>query len=132
MADVVESGRTLREAGLVADEEPIVRSEAVLVARDTDQVANEPMIQRLCARLEGVVLASQYKLVDYDVPERLLDEASLLTPGIESPTVSPLAKQGWVAVRAMVPTRDVHAITDQLADLGARAIFLTDLRSYRP
>lgn len=131
VADVVQSGRTLRDAGLERADTAILRSEAILIARDRAQVDGEPAIRTLRSRLEGVVLASQYKLVDYDVPVALLAQATALTPGIESPTISPLAREDWVAVRAMVPTADVHDVTDRLSELGAKAIFLTDIRSYR-
>ncbi len=131
VADVVQSGRTLREAGLQRSGEPIMRSEAILIARDAEQVAASPGIRRLLSRLEGAVLAHQYRLVDYDIPSELLEQASALTPGIESPTVSPLSRPDWVAVRSMVASRDIHKVIDRLSDLGARAILVSDIRSYR-
>ncbi|GGS55950.1 MULTISPECIES: ATP phosphoribosyltransferase [Actinokineospora] len=129
VADVVGSGRTLRQHNLVAFGEAICVSEAVLVER-----ANaEPSAARdqLAARLQGVVFAQQYMMLDYDCPKSLLDAAIEITPGLESPTVAPLASADWVAVRAMVPRKDVNATMDELAALGAKAVLASDIRACR-
>ena len=81
--------------------------------------------------LNGVVIARQYVLVDYDVPKAALEKACALTPGLESPTISPLQKQDWVAVRAMVKRTDVHSVMDQLWEVGARGILVSDIHSCR-
>jgi len=129
VADVVGSGRTLRQHNLVAFGDPICVSEAVLVHRAGSERA-KPKSQ-LVARLQGVVFAQQYMMLDYDCPRTLLEAAIGITPGLESPTVAPLADQDWVAVRAMVPRKDVNRTMDELADVGAKAILTSDIRSCR-
>lgn len=77
------------------------------------------------------MVARAYVLVDYDIRTDALEQACLITPGIESPTVSPLHDPAWVAVRAMVPLREVHAVMDELFELGARGILVTDIHACR-
>jgi ATP phosphoribosyltransferase len=125
IADVVETGATLRQAGLVTLGEPIMRSSAVLIGRGPDGAA------QLIRRLQGVLVARRFVMLAYDVRATLLDQATALTPGIESPTVSPLQREGWVAVQAMVRKREVHKIMDELYELGARAILVTDIANCR-
>ncbi|MEU7476101.1 ATP phosphoribosyltransferase [Lentzea sp. NPDC042327] len=129
IADVVGSGRTLRQHDLVAFGEPICESEAVLVHRAGSELS--PAKKQLQARLQGVVFAQQYLMLDYDCPRTLLDEAISLTPGLESPTVAPLADENWVAVRAMVRRRDANRVMDELAAIGAKAILASDIRFCR-
>jgi ATP phosphoribosyltransferase len=129
IADVVGSGRTLRQHGLAAFGDPICSSEAVLVEQ-IDAVSS-PERAQLTARLQGVVFAQQYLIIDYDCPRALLDEAIAITPGLESPTLAPLADPGWVAVRAMVPRKDSNRIMDKLSACGAKAILASDIRSCR-
>jgi len=129
IADVVETGTTLRNAGLEVFGDPILESEAVLVRR-----AGAPAdvaVDVLVRRLNGVLVARQYVLMDYDVPRDLVDKACAITPGLESPTVSPLHDQGWVAVRAMVPRSRTNHVMDDLYSLGARAILVTSIHACR-
>ncbi|UAL31339.1 ATP phosphoribosyltransferase [Nocardioides rotundus] len=129
IADVVETGTTLRAAGLEVFGEPILTSEAVLVSRSgTDLPAGFEVFKR---RLEGVLVARSYVMMDYDIPEAQVAAASALTPGIESPTVAPLQREGWVAVRAMVPRKGAQRLMDDLFELGARGILLTDIHACR-
>ncbi|WP_280397229.1 ATP phosphoribosyltransferase [Nocardia carnea] len=130
IADVVGSGRTLRQHNLVAFGESLCDSEAVLIEQegaDRDDRARNQLI----ARVKGVVFAQQYLMLDYDCPKSLLDRAAQITPGLESPTVAPLADPDWVAVRALVPRKQGNELMDRLAELGARAILATDIRSCR-
>ena len=129
IADVVETGATLRQAGLVTIGEPILRSSAVLIGRIASSPSNG--VAQLVRRLQGVLVARSYVMLAYDVRADLLDQATALTPGIESPTVSPLHREGWVAVQAMVLRDDAHMIMDKLYDLGARAILVTDIANCR-
>ncbi|AMD87949.1 ATP phosphoribosyltransferase [Actinomyces radicidentis] len=129
IADVVETGTTLRAAGLETFGEPILASEAVLIT--TEQYRDEPALATLVRRLEGVLRARSYVLVDYDIPMNDLDVATAITPGLESPTVSPLQNPDWVAVRAMVPRKDVNRVMDELYEVGARAILVTALVACR-
>lgn len=134
IADVVGSGRTLRLHNLAAFGEPLCDSEAVLIERtDVDDEPAEITLARdqLAARVQGVVFGQQYLMLDYDCPRTVLEEASAVTPGLESPTIAPLADPAWVAVRALVPRRDVNDIMDKLAAIGAKAILASDIRFCR-
>ncbi|MFE6921606.1 ATP phosphoribosyltransferase [Nocardia sp. NPDC057663] len=130
IADVVGSGRTLRQHNLVAFGDSLCDSEGVLIER-TGSDQNDRARNQLIARIQGVVFAQQYLMLDYDCPKSLLDEAVAITPGLESPTVSPLTDPEWVAVRALVPRKQGNDLMDRLADLGAKAILATDIRSCR-
>ena len=132
IADVVGSGRTLSLHNLVAFGESLCDSEAVLIERDgagdgTDRAARD----QLAARVQGVVFGQQYLMLDYDCPRAVLESATAITPGLESPTIAPLADPDWVAVRALVPRRDINAIMDQIAAIGAKAILASDVRFFR-
>jgi ATP phosphoribosyltransferase len=129
IADVVETGATLQMAGLETFGEPIMRSEAVLVGRAGGEPSAD--IELLVRRLQGVLTARRYVMMDYDIRAERVDEACALTPGIESPTVSPLHREGWVAVRAMVPRADAQRIMDDLWAIGARGILVTDILATR-
>jgi ATP phosphoribosyltransferase len=134
IADVVGSGRTLSLHDLVAFGEPLCDSEAVLIERaDRGKDAQGHGVARdqLVARVQGVVFGQQYLMLDYDCPRSVLDKATSITPGLESPTIAPLADPDWVAVRALVPRRDVNAIMDELAAIGAKAILASDIRFCR-
>jgi ATP phosphoribosyltransferase len=129
VADVVETGGTLRSAGLAVFGEPILQSEAVLVRRTGAEP--DPRVDVLVRRLQGVLVARRYVMMDYDVRVELVERACELTPGLESPTVSPLHDKGWVAVRSMVPRATTNQVMDELYDLGARAILVTDIHACR-
>ncbi|MFB9236656.1 ATP phosphoribosyltransferase [Plantactinospora siamensis] len=129
IADVVSTGATLRQAGLVVVGDPLLRSSAVLVRR-AGAPANA-QVDQFDRRLHGVLVARRYVMLAYDVRADLLERASALTPGIESPTISPLHREGWVAVQAMVRRDEVHRIMDELYDLGARAILVTNIHACR-
>jgi len=129
IADVVETGTTLRQQGLEVFGDPILRSEAVLIQR-ADSLA-QGSLDILARRLQGVITARSYVMMDYDVRVELVEQACALTPGLESPTVSPLHDKGYVAVRAMVPRSRTNQVMDELYDLGARAILVTDIAACR-
>lgn len=131
IADIVESGRTLRAHGLAPFGEPLCESEAVLIERETQDDTLERAKDTLTGRLQGVVYAKKYLMLDYDCPLEVLDQAMELTPGLQSPTVSPLSREGWVAVRAMVPKTGINSLMDALHEIGARAILASELRSCR-
>jgi ATP phosphoribosyltransferase len=127
VADVVETGSTLRKQGLEIFGPVILESNAVLIARD----AETPGLDTFRRRLQGVMVAHRYVLMDYDLPADLVDAASKITPGFESPTVSPLRDTGWVAVRVMVPRVEMNHIMDELYALGARAILVSSIHAAR-
>lgn len=128
IADVVETGSTLRRAGLEVFGEPILESEAVLITRAGNGTPAFDVFRR---RVEGVLVARGYVMMDYDIESEKVDAAIAITPGMEGPTVSPLQREGWVAVRAMVRRDGAQRLMDELWELGARAILLTDIHACR-
>ncbi len=129
IADVVETGSTLAHAGLEVFGEPILESEGVLITRAGAELpAGFEVFRR---RLEGVLVARSYVMMDYDISGEFVEQAVALTPGIESPTVSPLHREGWFAVRSMVRRDQAQRVMDELWDLGARGILSTDIHACR-
>lgn len=128
IADVVETGSTLRQAGLEVFGDTILESEAVLVTRTSAVPDGFEVFRR---RVEGVLVARSYVMMDYDIPTDRVEDAVQLTPGIESPTVAPLHREGWSAVRAMVPREGAQRLMDELYGIGARGILLTDIHACR-
>lgn len=129
IADVVETGTTLRAAGLEVFGEPILRSEALLIRRS--DVAEPAGLDVLTRRLQGVITAHEYVLMDYDVPMELVDAAVAVTPGFESPTVSPLHNGESAAVRSMVKRSETNRVMDALYEVGARGIIVTSIHASR-
>ena len=129
IADVVSTGGTLRAANLESFGEVITKSEAVLIQGSSK--VDQDAVDTLVRRLSGVVIARQYVLVDYDVLKKDVDKACAITPGIESPTISPLQNSEWVAVRAMVLRKDVNTAMDKLWQLGAKGILVSNINSCR-
>ncbi|SFR76924.1 ATP phosphoribosyltransferase (homohexameric) [Agromyces sp. CF514] len=127
VADVVSTGATLRQAGLGIFGPVILESEAVLIGSGADK----PGAATLLRRLQGVLVARQYVLLDYDVPAALLERATAAAPGFESPTVSPLHDPEWVAVRVMIPRTDMNHVMDELYEIGARAILVSAIHAAR-
>lgn len=134
VADVVQTGSTLRAMGLDVFGPPVLESEAILIAPQkatADRGDNRAEVDQLIDRLQSVLVARQYLMIDYNIPVTLLAEATELTPGVESPTISPLANPDWRAVRAMIPGGDAHHIMDALKRLGAQAILLNKIHACR-
>jgi len=130
IADVVQTGRTIDEAGLKVTGDPILETEAILIAQN-GTTADLDAVELLVERLRGILVAREYVMVEYDLPENQLDEARAITPGIESPTISPLSRKGWLAVKAMAREEHVNHIMDDLTALGAKGIIITDIRTCR-
>ena len=129
IADVVSTGTTLRNAGLEIFGEPLLTSQAVLIQRSG--VERTARVEQLVRRLQGVIIARQYVLMDYDIPDELVEKAVAVTPGFESPTVSPLHTKGWSAVRSMVERKKTNQLMDELWEIGARGILVTDIHACR-
>jgi ATP phosphoribosyltransferase len=129
IADVVSTVNTLRQAGLEIFGEPILTSEAILISRKDVALPSE--LEVLIRRLQGVVTARQYVLMDYDIKKSDVDAACAITPGLESPTISPLQNPDWLAVRAMVLRTQTNKVMDDLYALGARGILVTDIHACR-
>ncbi|MFM8893941.1 MAG: ATP phosphoribosyltransferase [Actinomycetales bacterium] len=129
VADVVATGTTLRKAGLQVIGEPLLTSEALLIRRASS--VDTPAVQTFTRRLQSVMVARNFVIVDYDIPMERLEQACAVTPGFESPTVSPLHDPGWSAVRAMVPQAQVHQVMDELYELGASGILVSVIHACR-
>ncbi|NDH65399.1 MAG: ATP phosphoribosyltransferase [Microbacteriaceae bacterium] len=127
VADVVSTGNTLRQAGLEIFGPVLLKSTAQLISAPGKQDAATGLL----LRLRGVIVAREYVIFDYDCPAKLLEKASAITPGIESPTVSPLRDPEWVAVRALVKAEDINSKMDELYELGARAILVSAIHAAR-
>jgi ATP phosphoribosyltransferase len=130
IADVVQSGRTLAEAGLKIVGSPILESEALLISGPHTSLEHLS-ITTCIERLRGIVVAREYVMVEYDAPKNILEKFCAVTPGIESPTIAPLSKSGWVAVKAMVKQKDINTTMDELTELGAKGVIVTDIRTCR-
>ncbi len=130
IADVVETGSTLRQADLEVFGEPILASEAVLITQNDDGKV-PAAYETFKRRLDGVIVARTYVMMEYDIPVEHVERAVELTPGIDSPTVSPLRREGWVEVRSMVPRDGAQKIMDALFEVGARGILVTDILACR-
>lgn len=129
IADVVSTGRTLRQQGLAPFGEPLITSTAVVVGRRGAELDDRQRV--FLKRIEGILHARNYVMLDYNCPRNILDAVSSITPGLSAPTVSPLAHEDWVAVRAMVPRKDANTLMDRLSALGAKAILASDIRIAR-
>lgn len=127
VADVVSTGATLRAAGLEIFGPVILDSTAVLIGGEHAH----PDVARLLRRLNGVLVAREYAVLEYDLPVEKLEEATQIASGIESPTVSPLHDKSWVAVRVMVRRDDVNHVMDSLYDVGAKGIFVLHVHAAR-
>lgn len=129
IADVVSTGATLRQQGLEPFGEPIVTSEAVVIKRAGEELNDEENV--VLGRIRGILNARHYVMLDYNVAENKLPDVEAVTPGLTGPTISPLAREGWVAVRVMVPRKRANQVMDSLSAIGAEAILASDLRIAR-
>ncbi|NCD33792.1 MAG: ATP phosphoribosyltransferase [Spartobacteria bacterium] len=130
IADVVQSGRTLVEAGLHIVGEPIFQSEAIVISRE-QELSCHPDVKMCLERLQGIVTARDYVVIEYDAPKSVLEQVCAITPGIESPTIAPLSRNDWMAVKAMVKRKEINRIMDDLSAQGAKGIIVTDIRTCR-
>ena len=129
VADVVDTGTAMRRAGLDMFGETICESEAVLIQRNGGDLG--PVAEALKTRLHSVLVAQNYMMMDYNVEATNLEATTALAPGVEGPTVSALSKDGWNAVRVLVPRKGAHLLMDRLHDAGARSILLSELAACR-
>ena len=130
IADVVESGATMREAGLEIVGEPMLCSEAVVIAGNK-ATAERPEVALLIARMRGIMRAAEYVMVEYNIERSKLEEACRITPGIESPTIAPLSNPDWIAVKSMVKRKESNAVMDKLYQLGGRGIIIMEISACR-
>ena len=129
-ADVVETGTTIKQAGLKVVGEPILQSEAILISKDK-QTETLPQAELFLKRINGIIVARKYLMVEFDIPTSKLETACQIAPGLESPTISPLRDKEWNAVKVMLKTSEVNAVIDELSNIGAKAIIVTEIRTCR-
>ena len=127
VADVVSTGNTLRQAGLEIFGPIILESSAQLIVSPGRKADHTQLLRRM----QGVLVAREYVIFDYDCPANLVEQASQITPGIESPTVSPLRDTDWVAIRSLVKATEINSKMDELYDIGARAILVSAIHAAR-
>ncbi len=127
VADVVSTGNTLRQAGLEIFGPIILESSAQLIVSPGRKADHSQLLRRM----QGVLVAREYVIFDYDCPANLVEQASRITPGIESPTVSPLRDTDWVAIRSLVKATEINSKMDELYDIGARAILVSAIHAAR-
>lgn len=128
IVDLVETGSTLA-ANKLRVLKDIGKYETVMIQNPRTQ--HGPLCDQIARRLEGVVIAREYSLLEYNVPQEKLSEAEAVTPGFESPTVNRLEEEGWCSVRAMVKRREVIGVMEKLEALGATAILETAIKNCR-
>lgn len=129
VADVVDTGTTLKQAGLVIIGDPILISQSILLKGPNTKETNET--DNFIRRISSVLVAREYVMIDYDIEQSKVDLASRITPGIESPTISPLHEAGWVAVRAMTKRKEMHKVMDELYAAGAKGVIVTEIMACR-
>jgi len=129
-ADVVETGTTIKQAGLKMVGEPLLHSEAILVSND-EKINSLPQAELFLKRVNGIIVARKYVMIEYDIPAKKVEAACKIAPGLESPTISQLRDTEWNAVKVMIKTSEINTTMDQLSQLGAKAIIVTDLRTCR-
>lgn len=127
VADVVSTGNTLRQAGLEVFGPIILESSAQLIVAPGSSVPYSQLLQRM----QGVLVAREYVIFDYDCPIEIVEMASQITPGIESPTISPMRDEKWVAVRSLVKASETNKKMDELYAIGARAILVSAIHAAR-
>lgn len=134
IVDLVETGSTLaaNKLRILEDigsyETVLIQNRALFAEQPT---AKTQLIDRVVRRIEGVVIARDYSMLEYNIPEVKLAEAEQVTPGFSSPTVNILEKPGWHSVRSMVKRREVISIMERLEALGAEAIIETSIANCR-
>ncbi|KAF9540829.1 ATP phosphoribosyltransferase (ATP-PRTase) (ATP-PRT) [Mortierella hygrophila] len=128
IVDLVESGETMQAAGL-HDIVTILSSQAVLIA--SKKPSHPDLVQTIAGRIKGVIAAQKYVYINYNVERKHLKEATLITPGRQAPTVSPLENPEWVAVSSMVLKHNVAQTMDDLEAIGARDILLFAIQNCR-
>ena len=128
VVDLVETGTTMRAAGLdVVDY--IMSTETVLVSNPNSE--HKALIQQLTNRVTGWMMATSYNMVTYNITKDKIAQASLITPGIQAPTIIELAQTGWVAMQAMVKSKQVPQKMEELCQLGATGIIATAIANCR-
>ena len=128
VVDLVETGTTMRAAGLDVVTE-VMSTETVLVS-NPDTIHGE-LIKQIVARTQGWLTATNYNMVVYNIERTKIAEASKITPGIRAPTIIDLADTGWVAMQALVPSKDVPAVMEKLAAIGGNGIIATEIKNCR-
>ncbi|CAA7262951.1 unnamed protein product [Cyclocybe aegerita] len=131
IVDLVESGDTMRAAGLHAIA-TVLETEAVLIRSTTPKHPHlTPLIEVITKRIAGVIAAEKYIICQYNIPRAKLHAATQVTPGRRAPTVSPLEDEGWLAVSSMVEKKKSAQVMDELVTIGAEDVLVFNLDNCR-
>jgi ATP phosphoribosyltransferase len=128
IVDLVESGETMRAAGLKAIS-TVVSSSAIMIK--SKHPSDPKLVDLITARIRGVITAQKYVLCTYNIERAKLDDARRITPGNRAPTVTSLEESGWVAISVMVPRKKIAIVMDQLTEAGACDILVTKIENSR-
>jgi ATP phosphoribosyltransferase len=128
IVDLVETGDSLRDNNLKIFSE-IGSYQAVLIS--SKNLKDDPRVLKIKRRIDGILVANQYSMLEYNIKTDLLKKAESIAPGFESPTVSALDEKGWSAVKVMVKKNEIVQVMDRLAELGATAILETEILNCR-
>ncbi|KAF2003445.1 ATP phosphoribosyltransferas-like protein [Amniculicola lignicola CBS 123094] len=128
IVDLVESGETMRVAGLKAIS-TVVASSAILVK--SKHPSDDKLVDLITARIKGVITAQKYVLCTYNVERHQLEAACKITPGKRAPTVTSLENTDWVAVQAMVERKTLAVVMDRLTEAGATDILAMKIENSR-
>lgn len=128
IVDLVESGETMKAAGLKPID-TVVESSSILIK---SKAPSQPeLVELIASRIRGVITAQRYVLCQYNIPRNQLSEATSVTPGKRAPTITQLEEEGWVAVSAMVEKKKIAPTMDELARVGATDILVIDIHNSR-
>ncbi|EOD47605.1 putative ATP phosphoribosyltransferase protein [Neofusicoccum parvum] len=128
IVDLVESGETMRAAGLKAIS-TVIETTAILIK--SKKPSDPKLVDLIAARIRGVITAQKYVLCTYNIERNQLSSARSITPGKRAPTVTSLEDNGWVAVQAMVERKKIATVMDELTSIGASDILVTKIENSR-
>lgn len=128
IVDIVETGDSLRDNNLKVFKEIGVYETTLISSK---KISGDERVNKIRRRIEGVLVANHYSMLEYNIHESKLREAEKITPGFESPTVSKLDVKEWCAVKVMVRKNEVVQVMDRLEALGATAIIETEIVNCR-
>ena len=129
--DIVSSGSTLVSNNLV-EVETVMQSEAILIANKKLDEEKRAVLDELLFRIEAVKAAEDKKYVLMNVPTDRLKEIVAVLPGVKSPTVMPLATEGWSSVHTVIDEKRFWEIIRELKSLGAEGILVVPIEKMIP
>jgi ATP phosphoribosyltransferase len=123
ICDIVSTGSTLLANGL-KEVETVLTSQAVMIASPTLNAAKQELLDSLLFRIKAVQAAAQHKYILLNAPNANLEAIVGLLPGMKSPTILPLAEEGWSSLHSVVKEDEFWEVIDKLKNLGAQGILV--------